>query len=118
MADYRFCPLDNAFKGFMEKFKNLIVANKQSLLEYHGVPVYQSMSMLKSRKGLMNTLATDGANKFDFTVQNEGQDVTIKTTDAPADSPKPAKKQKKGKAPPAPASSESPADSPDGDVAN
>ncbi|KAK1435583.1 hypothetical protein QVD17_01349 [Tagetes erecta] len=158
-----FCPLDDAFKGFTPKFKNLTVADKQSLLEYHGVPVYQSMSMLKSSNGLMNTLATDGANKFDFTVQNDGQDVTIKTSlvtakivgtlidqqpliiftidkvllpkeifkgalspapapapeaDSPADSPKPSKKKKKGKAPAAPASSESPADSPDGDVAD
>ncbi|KAJ0898954.1 putative fasciclin-like arabinogalactan protein [Helianthus annuus] len=74
-----FCPLDDAFKGFAPKFKNLTVAGKQSLLEYHGVPVYQSMSMLKSSNGLMNTLATDGAEKYDFTVQNDGQDVTIKT---------------------------------------
>ncbi|KAK9072238.1 hypothetical protein SSX86_008672 [Deinandra increscens subsp. villosa] len=74
-----FCPIDDAFKGFMPKYKNLTVAGKQSLLEYHGVPVYQSMSMLKSSNGLMNTLATDGASKFDFTVQNDGQDLTIKT---------------------------------------
>ncbi|XP_076909231.1 fasciclin-like arabinogalactan protein 1 [Bidens hawaiensis] len=74
-----FCPLDDAFKAFAPKFKNLTIAGKQALLEYHGVPVYQSMSMLKSSNGLMNTLATDGANKYDFTVQNDGQDVTIKT---------------------------------------
>lgn len=48
-------------------------------LEYHGVPVYQSMAMLKSNNGLMNTLATDGANKYDFTVQNDGEVVTLKT---------------------------------------
>ncbi|KAD5507622.1 hypothetical protein R6Q59_031584 [Mikania micrantha] len=157
-----FCPLDDAFKGFMPKFKNLTVSGKQSLLEYHGVPVYQSMSMLKSSNGLMNTLATDGASKYDFTVQNDGQDVTIKTgivtakivgtlidqqpliiftvdkvllpkelfkgavspapapapgADAPAaDSPKASKK--KHKSPPAPASSDSPADSPGGAVAD
>lgn len=75
-----FCPLDDAFKGFSPKYKNLTVGGKQSLLEYHGVPVYQSMSMLKSSNGLMNTLATDGANKYDFTVQNDGQEVTIKTS--------------------------------------
>ncbi|KAK9080701.1 hypothetical protein SSX86_000459 [Deinandra increscens subsp. villosa] len=74
-----FCPIDDAFKGFVPKFKNLTVAGKQSLLEYHAVPVYQSMSMLKSSNGLMNTLATDGGKKYDFTVQNDGQDVTIKT---------------------------------------
>ncbi|XP_024976660.1 fasciclin-like arabinogalactan protein 1 [Cynara cardunculus var. scolymus] len=75
-----FCPLDDAFKGFAPKYKNLTVGGKQSLLEFHGVPVYQSMSMLKSSNGLMNTLATDGANKYDFTVQNDGQEVTIKTS--------------------------------------
>ncbi|KAI3820461.1 hypothetical protein L1987_08008 [Smallanthus sonchifolius] len=145
-----FCPLDDAFKGFLPKYKNLTVAGKQSLLEYHGVPVYQSMSMLKSSNGLTNTLATDGASNYDFTVQNDGQDVTIKTSivtakivgtlidqqplviftidkvllpkelykraisPAPApvaDAPKASKK--KHKSPPAPASSESLADSPD-----
>ncbi|CAI9283476.1 unnamed protein product [Lactuca saligna] len=75
-----FCPLDDAFKGFLPKYKNLTVGGKQSLLEYHGVPIYQSMSMLKSSNGLMNTLATDGASKYDFTVQNDGQEVTIKTS--------------------------------------
>ncbi|KAD4386348.1 hypothetical protein E3N88_26517 [Mikania micrantha] len=75
-----FCPLDDAFKGFMPKYKNLTVAGKQSLLEYHGVPVYQSMPMLRSSNGMMNTLATDGASRYDFTVQNDGNDVTIKTS--------------------------------------
>ncbi|XP_076943382.1 fasciclin-like arabinogalactan protein 2 [Bidens hawaiensis] len=75
-----FCPKDDAFKQFQPKFKNLTVGGKQSLLEYHGVPVYQSLSMLRSSNGLMNTLATDGASKYDFTVQNDGQDVTIMTS--------------------------------------
>ncbi|KAI3686135.1 hypothetical protein L1987_79808 [Smallanthus sonchifolius] len=147
-----FCPLDDAFKGFLPKYKNLTVAGKQSLLEYHGVPVYQSMSMLKSNNGLTNTLATDGASNYDFTVQNDGQDVTIKTSIvtakivgtlidqqplviftidkvllpkelfkraiSPAAAPAPVAgapkaSKKKHKYPPAPASSESPADSPD-----
>ncbi|GFZ05402.1 FASCICLIN-like arabinogalactan 2 [Actinidia rufa] len=34
---------------------------------------------LKSSNGLMNTLATDGAEKFDFTVQNDGDNVMLKT---------------------------------------
>ncbi|KAL6952862.1 Fasciclin-like arabinogalactan protein 2 [Sarracenia purpurea var. burkii] len=74
-----FCPSDAALNAFMPKYKNLTAAGKVSLLLYHGVPVYQSMQMLKSNNGLMNTLATDGANKFDFTVQSEGEDVTLKT---------------------------------------
>lgn len=74
-----FCPMDDAFKAFLPKFKNLTRAGKAALLEYHGVPVYQSMATLKSNNGLQNTLATDGASKFDFTVQNDGQEVTLKT---------------------------------------
>lgn len=74
-----FCPLDDPFKAFLPKFKNLTAAGKTSLLLFFGVPVYQSLSMLKSNNGLMNTLATDGASKFDFTVQNDGEDVTLKT---------------------------------------
>ncbi|KAA8524872.1 hypothetical protein F0562_011295 [Nyssa sinensis] len=45
------CPSDDAIKAFMPNQSN----------------------------GLMNTLATDGANKYDFTVQNDGEDVTLKT---------------------------------------
>ncbi|KAK7302279.1 hypothetical protein RJT34_13165 [Clitoria ternatea] len=74
-----FCPVDDAFKSFLPKFKNLTASGKTALLEFHGVPVYQSISMLKSNNGLQNTLATDGANKFDFTVQNDGEKVTLKT---------------------------------------
>ncbi|XP_062078867.1 fasciclin-like arabinogalactan protein 1 [Humulus lupulus] len=74
-----FCPMDDAFKAFMPKFKNLTKAGKNSLLEFHAVPLYQSMAMLKSSNGLTNTLATDGASNFDFTVQNDGEQVTLKT---------------------------------------
>ncbi|PON32948.1 FAS1 domain containing protein [Parasponia andersonii] len=156
-----FCPLDDVFKAFLPKFKNLTKAGKSSLLEYHGVPLYQSVAMLKSNNGVMNTLATDGANKYDFTVQNDGEVVTLKTkvvtaritgtlldeqpvaiytvdkvlmprelfkglAEAPApapeeaaDAPKPSKGKKKGKAAPSPDEvADSPADSPDGDVAD
>ncbi|KAJ7963617.1 Fasciclin-like arabinogalactan protein [Quillaja saponaria] len=74
-----FCPEDDVFKAFLPKFKNLTAAGKTALLEYHGVPVYQSLATLKSNNGVMNTLATEGANKYDFTVQNDGEDVTLKT---------------------------------------
>ncbi|KAJ8534414.1 hypothetical protein K7X08_016142 [Anisodus acutangulus] len=74
-----FCPGDDAMKNFMPKYKNLTADGKQSLLEYHGVPVYQSMASLKSNNGVMNTLATDGAKKYDFVVQNDGNVVTLKT---------------------------------------
>ncbi|XP_059661254.1 fasciclin-like arabinogalactan protein 2 [Cornus florida] len=74
-----FCPSDGAINAFMPKYKNLTAAGKVSVLQYHGVPVYQSMGMLKSSNGLMNTLATDGSNKYDFTVQNDNDDVTLMT---------------------------------------
>ncbi|MBA0579412.1 fasciclin-like arabinogalactan protein 2 [Gossypium raimondii] len=74
-----FCPTDPVIKDFMPKYKNLTASKKASLLLYHGVPVYQSMQMLKSNNGIMNTLATDGANKYDFTIQNDGEVVTLET---------------------------------------
>ncbi|XP_043687379.1 fasciclin-like arabinogalactan protein 1 [Telopea speciosissima] len=74
-----FCPTDGVLKGFMPKYKNLTAEGKSSLLLYHGVPVYQSIAMMKSNNGVMNTLATDGANKYDFDVQNDGEVVTLKT---------------------------------------
>ncbi|KAL9230013.1 hypothetical protein vseg_005414 [Gypsophila vaccaria] len=74
-----FCPMDDAFKNFAPKFKNLTKDDKNSLLLFHGVPIYNSRSMLRSNNGDMNTLATDGAKKFAFTVQNDGEDITLKT---------------------------------------
>ncbi|KAM2358403.1 hypothetical protein ACFX1X_007230 [Malus domestica] len=74
-----FCLMDDVFKAFLPKFKNLTVAGKTAVLEYHDILVYQSMSMLRSNNGLMNILAIDNASKFDFTVQNDGQQVTLKT---------------------------------------
>ncbi|PIN10247.1 hypothetical protein CDL12_17168 [Handroanthus impetiginosus] len=155
-----FCPGDDAMKSFMPKYKNLTASGKQSLLEYHGMPIYQSLAGLKSSNGLTNSLATDGSSKYDFTVQNDGTDVTIMTKvvtakiintvideqplaiyeldkvlmpkelfkaalppapapapAADAESPKPSKK--KHRSPPAPAApSDSPADAPEGDVAD
>nr|UKD60030.1 fasciclin-like arabinogalactan protein 7 [Centaurium erythraea] len=74
-----FCPNDDAMKSFLPKFKNLTADQKQSLLEYHGIPEYMSLSMLKSNNGPINTLATDGNNKFNFVIQNDGPQVTLKT---------------------------------------
>ncbi|XP_020234385.1 fasciclin-like arabinogalactan protein 2 [Cajanus cajan] len=74
-----FCPSDAAVSGFAPKYKNLSDGEKVSLLLYHGVPVYQSLQTLKSSNGLVNTLATEGANKYDLTVQTQGEDVALKT---------------------------------------
>lgn len=141
-----FCPIDNVVKGFLPKYKNLTDSDKIALLLYHGIPVYESLQMLKSNNGVVNTLATGGASKFDFTVQNDGEIVKLETkvvtativgtlidqdpmvvykinkvllprelfkpSLAPAESPKPAKKAKKGAV-----SADSPeADSPAGDA--
>ncbi|KAG8387127.1 hypothetical protein BUALT_Bualt03G0221000 [Buddleja alternifolia] len=74
-----FCPSDEALNSFMPRYKNLTADGKTSILLYHGVPVYNSLGMLRSSNGLMNTLATEGAKKYDFTVQNDGEDVKLKT---------------------------------------
>ncbi|CAL0317411.1 unnamed protein product [Lupinus luteus] len=74
-----FCPTDSAVNDFTPKYKNLTDAKKVSLLLYHGIPVYESLQMLKSGNGVVNTLATEGANKYDFTVQNNGEDVKLQT---------------------------------------
>ncbi|KAE8699592.1 Fasciclin-like arabinogalactan protein 2 [Hibiscus syriacus] len=44
------------------------------------IPVYMNMQMLKTNAGILNTLATDGANKFDFTVDKAAEVVTLDTT--------------------------------------
>jgi uncharacterized surface protein with fasciclin (FAS1) repeats len=74
-----FCPSDSSLAAFMPRYRNLTSAGKTALLLYHGVPVYNSMGMLRSNNGLMNTLATEGSNKYDFTVQNDGEDVKLET---------------------------------------
>ncbi|CAH8358147.1 unnamed protein product [Eruca vesicaria subsp. sativa] len=74
-----FCPGDDAMKGFLPKYKNLTAPNKEAFLDFLAVPTYYSMAMLKSNNGPMNTLATDGANKFELTVQNDGEKVTLRT---------------------------------------
>ncbi|KAL8537369.1 hypothetical protein ACS0TY_012497 [Phlomoides rotata] len=66
-----FCPSDESLKSFM-RYKNVTADGKTSLLLFHELLVYCSLGMLRSSNGLMNTLATEGAKKFDFTVQNDG----------------------------------------------
>ncbi|KAL9253793.1 Fasciclin-like arabinogalactan protein 2-like protein [Drosera capensis] len=75
-----FCPGDAAVDGFLSKYKdNLTDAGKLAVALYHGVPVYNNLGMLKSSNGLTNTLATNGVNRYDITVQNAGEDVTLRT---------------------------------------
>nr|DAD28200.1 TPA_asm: hypothetical protein HUJ06_029668 [Nelumbo nucifera] len=58
------CPTDQVFKDFMPKYKNLITDGNNLLLLYHGIPVYDSMEMLRLNNGVVNTLAIDGANNM------------------------------------------------------
>ncbi|KAG0483199.1 hypothetical protein HPP92_011283 [Vanilla planifolia] len=76
-----FCPGDAAVKSFMPKYKNLTAEGKTSILLYHGYPVYSSLQTLKSNNGVVTTLATDGgaSKSFNFTVQDDGLKVELKT---------------------------------------
>ncbi|OEL18740.1 Fasciclin-like arabinogalactan protein 1 [Dichanthelium oligosanthes] len=75
-----FCPTDDAVRSFMPSYKNLTADGKASLLLFHAVPVYYTLGGLKSSNGPMNTLATDGsARNYNFTVQNVGDQVSIRT---------------------------------------
>ncbi|KAL4361979.1 hypothetical protein GQ457_04G025260 [Hibiscus cannabinus] len=75
-----FCPTDRILKDFMPKYKNLTASKKKSLLLYHGIPVYMNMQLLKTNTGTMNTLATDGVDNFDFTVDKDDEVVTLDTS--------------------------------------
>ncbi|KAJ6377568.1 hypothetical protein OIU76_026526 [Salix suchowensis] len=103
-----FCPLDDPFKAFSPRFKNLTASGKVSFLEFFGVPVYQSLAMLRSNNGIMNTLATDGE-------KNSTGSGSLAPEKEVADAPK-SSKHKKPSSDAAP--SDSPADSPDGDPAD
>ncbi|KAF8654325.1 hypothetical protein HU200_061504 [Digitaria exilis] len=75
-----FCPTDDAVRAFMPSYKNLSDDGKASLLLFHAVPVYYTLRGLKSSNGPMNTLATDGSSRnYNFTVQNVGDQVSIRT---------------------------------------
>ncbi|XP_051115481.1 fasciclin-like arabinogalactan protein 2 [Andrographis paniculata] len=75
-----FCPSDQTLKSFMPEFRNLSGDGKTALLLYHAMPEYNSLGTLRSSNGLINTLATEGGKKkYDFTVENDGDDVKIQT---------------------------------------
>ncbi|CAH8311729.1 unnamed protein product [Eruca vesicaria subsp. sativa] len=74
-----FCPGDDAMERFLPKYKKLTAPKKEAFLQFLAVPTYYSMTMLKTNNGPMNTLATYGANKFQLTVQNDGDKVNLKT---------------------------------------
>ncbi|XP_074574917.1 fasciclin-like arabinogalactan protein 2 [Curcuma longa] len=74
------CPIDSAIRAFADKYKNLTAPGKASLLLYHGMPVYYSPQLLKSKRGAFTTLATDTHNKkYKYTVAKDGDAITVKT---------------------------------------
>ncbi|XP_075498279.1 fasciclin-like arabinogalactan protein 2 [Primulina tabacum] len=74
-----FCPSDDALKSFMPSYTNLTSDGRTSVVLYHAIPTYNSLGMLRSSSGLVNTLATEGANKYDLTVLNDGDNVKLET---------------------------------------
>ncbi|GAB4845952.1 hypothetical protein Ancab_024958 [Ancistrocladus abbreviatus] len=74
-----FCPTDRAFEHVLPEYENLTTKEKESLLLYHGLPVYASFSMLRDANGLYNTLASDPPSTYDVVVENNGKQVTLKT---------------------------------------
>jgi hypothetical protein len=75
-----FCPTDDVLRPFMPRYRNLTADGEASLLLFHAVPVYYTLRGLKSSNGPMNTLATDGGSRgYNFTVQNVGDQVSIRT---------------------------------------
>ncbi|RLN04781.1 fasciclin-like arabinogalactan protein 1 [Panicum miliaceum] len=80
-----FCPTDAALRPFMPSYRNLSADGRASLLLFHAAPVYYTLAGLKASNGPMNTLATDGsARGYNFTVQNVGDQVSIRTEAAGA----------------------------------
>ncbi|CAM8948686.1 unnamed protein product [Rhodiola kirilowii] len=74
-----FCPTDAVVKAFMPKYNNLTAAQKEALLLFHGVPLFQTLQDLKSNNGNLSTLASAGNDKYQFTVQNDGELIKLKT---------------------------------------
>ncbi|CAN4096288.1 unnamed protein product [Withania somnifera] len=76
-----FCPIDKVVNTFLPKYKNLTKNAQISMLLYHGIPDYHSLGMLRSKNGFINTMATTNGknNKYDFNVQNDGDNVKLDT---------------------------------------
>ncbi|KAL8167860.1 hypothetical protein V2J09_009359 [Rumex salicifolius] len=75
-----FCASDAVVHAFMPKYNKLSPAHKLAVLLYHAVPEYNSMGMLQtSNAAVINSLATASAGKYDFTVQTDGNVVTLET---------------------------------------
>lgn len=75
-----FAPSDEAFKAAgVPDLTKLTNAEVVSLLQYHAANGYNPVGTLKTTKGSISTLATNGAGKFDLTVTTAGDSVTLHT---------------------------------------
>lgn len=75
-----FAPNDEAFKARgVPNLSKLTNAEVVSLLQYHATAKYLPVGSLKTTKDAINTLASNGAGKYDFTVSTAGDSLTIHT---------------------------------------
>ncbi|XP_057500225.1 fasciclin-like arabinogalactan protein 10 [Actinidia eriantha] len=75
-----FAPSDEAFRApNAPDLSKLTNAEVVSILQYHALASYSPIGTLKTAKGPISTMATNGAGKFDLTVTSAGDEVTLKT---------------------------------------
>ncbi|KAD7117224.1 hypothetical protein R6Q59_006198 [Mikania micrantha] len=73
-----FAPSDEAFKAAgVPDLSTLSNAELVALLEYHALGTYTPKGSLKTTKDPLSTLATNGAGKYDLTVETAGDSVTL-----------------------------------------
>ncbi|PSS24187.1 Fasciclin-like arabinogalactan protein [Actinidia chinensis var. chinensis] len=75
-----FAPSDEAFRApNAPDLSKLTNAEVVSILQYHALASYSPIGTLKTAKGPIITMATNGAGKFDLTVTTAGDEVTLET---------------------------------------
>ncbi|KAH7864630.1 hypothetical protein Vadar_031919 [Vaccinium darrowii] len=75
-----FAPSDGAFKAqHVPDLSLLKNAELVSLLQYHALARYAPKGTLKTTKGPIDTMATNGVGKYDLTVTTAGDEVTLGT---------------------------------------
>ncbi|KAL3616580.1 Kinesin-like protein fla10 [Castilleja foliolosa] len=75
-----FAPNDEAFKAAgVPDLSKLTNAEVVSILQYHALASYSPVGTLKQTKGKLNTLATNGAGKYDLSVKTAGDSVSLDT---------------------------------------
>ncbi|KAG9445114.1 hypothetical protein H6P81_016454 [Aristolochia fimbriata] len=73
-----FAPSDEAFKADgVPDLSKLSSAEVVQLLEYHAVPQYAPVGTLKTASGPIDTLASNGAGKYELKTTTAGDSVTL-----------------------------------------